>query len=226
MGPVSPFPARLGELLDVHAPMRPVPLAPDLMAWCADDEFPLWSALEQELGRVLAAPFFCVPWPGAQALVQYVRHAGVDLAGRRVLDLGSGSGVASVACAKLGASVVACDIDPLACLASKILSRRHAVAERVHPLCGDALVLPSLGAQFDIVLAGDLVYSRHRGAQLLDAIEGWLEAGVTVIVADSGRPFFSPGPLACVFEAEVVVPAIVEGASTRNVRVFTAPSRW
>lgn len=225
MGSVSLSAARLGELLDRHAPMRAVPLVPDLTAWCADDELPLWSALEEELGCRLAAPFFCVPWPGAQALARFVRQAGMHLSGQRVLDLGSGSGVASVACAQLGAAVVACDIDPLACLAAKILSRRHSVAERVHPLCGDALGAPSLGAQFDVVLAGDLVYSRDRGGQLCDAIERWLEAGVTVVVADSGRPFFSPGPLTCAFEAEVAVPAIVEGASTRTVRVYTGEGK-
>ncbi|MFZ9886532.1 MAG: class I SAM-dependent methyltransferase [Myxococcota bacterium] len=213
-------PARLGALLDQHAPMRSVPLVPDLSAWYADDELPLWGSLEAELGHPVAAPFFCVPWPGAQALALYVRQQNIALAGRRVLDLGSGSGVASVACALRGAEVVACDIDPLACVATTILARRHGATPRVHAFCGDVLRTPAVGARFDVVLAGDLVYSRDRGEQLAVAISQWLKTGTIVVVADSGRPFFSPGPLPCVLEADVDVPASVEGASTRRVRVY------
>jgi hypothetical protein len=51
---------RLIELLDRHAPWAPLPLTPHLVAWQADDEEPLWTALEEEAGRKLPPPFFCM----------------------------------------------------------------------------------------------------------------------------------------------------------------------
>jgi predicted nicotinamide N-methyase len=85
---------RLAALLDQHAAPRPVPLVPELLAWWAEDELPLWQALEEEEGVMLPAPFFCVPWPRAQAVARAVRDGLLDVQGTRVLDVGCGSGLA------------------------------------------------------------------------------------------------------------------------------------
>ena len=79
--------------------------------------------------------------PLAQALVGQV-----GVAGRRVLDLGAGTGVASRAALAAGArSVVAADV------AIGMLRR---CGPPLHPIAADALRLPFRDRSFDLVLAG------------------------------------------------------------------------
>lgn len=69
----------------------------------------------------------------------------------RVLDLGSGSGILSIAAARLGAGrVLALDLDPLAVEATIANARRNRVARRIAARRGS---LPSGAGPFDVVLA-------------------------------------------------------------------------
>ena len=71
--------------------------------------------------------------------------------GRRVLDVGCGSGILAIAALKLGAdSAVAVDTDPIAVEATLANARRNAVSRRVRVRQGS---LPSKEAGFDVVLA-------------------------------------------------------------------------
>lgn len=75
-----------------------------------------------------------------------------DLAGARVLDLGSGTGILAVAALRLGAaSAVAVDIDPAAAVSCAANVRLNDMEGRIHTVCGE---LASVGgARFDILLA-------------------------------------------------------------------------
>ena len=74
-----------------------------------------------------------------------VSAAGRPLAGRSVLDLGAGTGVASEVLAQAGARPVALD------LALEMLAHRR--AERPPSVCGDARALPFRDSAFDAVVA-------------------------------------------------------------------------
>jgi ribosomal protein L11 methyltransferase len=69
----------------------------------------------------------------------------------RVLDVGSGSGILSIAAAKLGArEVLAVDVDPIAVDASSANARRNRLARVIRSRAGSA---PSGEGPFDVVLA-------------------------------------------------------------------------
>ena len=76
----------------------------------------------------------------------------LPLNGRTVLDIGTGSGILSIASAKLGAaSVLACDIDPVAIEVAETNCRRNRVHHRIHLFTGPLEALAPTG--FDVILA-------------------------------------------------------------------------
>ena len=105
------------------------------------------------------------------------------MAGLRVLELGSGTGLASAAAARLGADVVATDVSDI----SLELLRRaaEAVAFDVQRLdFTDADAVAALG-DFDIIVAADTLYEEaiaRATARVVRASRG------ACIVVDPGRP--------------------------------------
>ena len=95
--------------------------------------------------------------------------------GERVLDVGTGSGILSVAVAKLGAaSVVATDIDPVAVDAARQTVRQNQLTERVRVQQGSIpadvqfdLVVANLTADLLQFLAGDLAGALMQGGRLI-----------------------------------------------------------
>lgn len=95
--------------------------------------------------------------------------------GHRVLDLGTGSGVLSIAAAKLGARCVAVDVDPVALDNARENAAANGVTDRVEIVCGslDAVreagfdgIVANIQSNVLIPLLGDL-RERLRGG-------GWL----------------------------------------------------
>jgi predicted nicotinamide N-methyase len=211
--------AVLFALLDAHAPWGPTPLTPALAAWRADDELPLWQALEAAAGRPLPPPFFCVPWPAAQALALAILAGRIDVRGRRIAEVGAGSGLVCAAAMRAGASAaMALDVDPLAGPAAGELARRNEslVAWRTV----DALRDPSAIADADVVIAADAIYESQQREAVREAARAWRRRS-RLVLADSGRPFFDPCGLPLLDRYEVPVPTRVEGATTRTVLMYT-----
>jgi ribosomal protein L11 methyltransferase len=96
--------------------------------------------------------------------------------GRRALDVGCGSGILSIAAARLGAEAVAgLDIDPIAIEATRANARRNSVARRVTARLGTLpagegpadLVIANLIASLLIRLAGDIAGACRPGGRFL-----------------------------------------------------------
>jgi ribosomal protein L11 methyltransferase len=85
------------------------------------------------------------------ALEAVADETGGGLAGARVLDVGCGSGILSIAAARLGAdSVLGLDTDPIAVEATTANARRNRLARRVRARLGS---VPSGTGPYGVVLA-------------------------------------------------------------------------
>lgn len=75
-----------------------------------------------------------------------------DIEGKRLLDMGSGTGVLAIVAAKLGAeSVMAVEIDDMAEESVRENIELNGVADKIESVCGDARAIE--GREFDVVLA-------------------------------------------------------------------------
>jgi predicted nicotinamide N-methyase len=133
----------------------------------ADDRLPFWAEL----------------WPSGSALAAAV--AGLDLTGRRVLELGCGLGLVGVAAAMAGADVLAADQSAEAIAFTTVNAERNGVAVRT-VRCAFERPEPLLaGAPWDLVLAADVLYEPNTVPVLVDLLP---RLGRAVWLADPGRP--------------------------------------
>lgn len=152
----------------------------------AEDAIVWWARMEAEAGEVLGPPFWASAWAGGQALARYILDHPEVAAGRRVLDLGAGSGLAGIAAAMTGAvAVTANDIDPYA-LAAITLNAR---ANRASVAGVDDDLLDGDGGDADLVLAGDVFYSKAMAERMMPFLERITARGARVLVGDPGRAF-------------------------------------
>jgi release factor glutamine methyltransferase len=96
---------------------------------------------------------------------------GLDLRGKRVADIGTGSGILALAAARAGAEhVVATDINPDAALTAAENARANGFAGRVTALCSDLLSAVAPGPRFDVILSSP---PKHAGEPRDIADRGW-----------------------------------------------------
>jgi predicted nicotinamide N-methyase len=159
-------------------------LVPEVVLNVADDLPALWSAKEDWTGKAgSSAPYWGIAWPGGLTLARLLLDDTHRVRGKRVLDVGSGSGLCAIAASLAGArSVVAADIDPDACEA---ICRNAALnGVRIEVTCEDPIgTVPSA----DVVLAADLWYERFFARKVTHWLRDLTQAGHEVLMADPGR---------------------------------------
>jgi predicted nicotinamide N-methyase len=214
-----PSRAQLARLLTRYAPLRPVPLCPELRAHYAHSLIDVWEAAERLAGQPLPAPFWAYPWAAGSALARVLLDRPELTRGKQVLDFGAGGGVAAIAAARAGAArVVANDIDATALLVCSIAAQ--AQGERIETLHTDLCADPACVEAFGVVLCSDLHYERRETPRQQRVLARARRAGADVIVADAGRTYFDDAGLELLADFDVPVPADLEGADVRRARVF------
>jgi predicted nicotinamide N-methyase len=175
-----------------HTSLRAVPGLASIRLHLTDDVLSLWRATQLATGDADAPlPYWACAWAGGLALASYLGEHPERVAGRRVFDLGSGSGLCAIAASKAGASAVtAVDIDPFAEAAAELNARANGC--RIDVLRRDVLDDPPPD-ETDLVLAADCWYE----AGLASRVTPWLrrahEAGLDVVIGDPGRRYLPPG---------------------------------
>ena len=102
------------HLPSAQALRQPLPGVPDLELYLLNPDFPQHALTPEQVASVLNYPaYWAFCWASGQVLAHWLLTHPESVAGKRVLDFGSGSGVAGIAAALSGATeVLACDLDP------------------------------------------------------------------------------------------------------------------
>ena len=162
--------------------LRPVPSLPAISLYASHAR----SRLSRLAGRNdpdPPPPYWAFPWAGGLALAHhFVAHPAV-VAGKRVLDLGAGSGLVGIVAAKAGATVGAAEIDPHARAAIALNASANGVAIAIVDI--DIGGPPPDG--FDLIAAGDVFYNAEVGRFMLPFLERCVAAGMDALVGDPDR---------------------------------------
>jgi len=176
-----------------------LPDCPSLRLALINADFPTGPLPPEVMHAVVAEPaYWAFCWGSGQALARYLFREPHIVANKRVLDLGSGSGVAGIAAALVGAAnVIACDTDKDAQLATLHNASLNGVPIK---LVDDFTREPP----FDVVLMADVLYDRSN----LPLLKLAQQAAHSVWVADSRISELSePG-----FELRATINALTSGA--------------
>lgn len=201
-----------------HTRLRPVPGLEEVRLHLADDVLPLWHAVQLETSDADAAlPYWAFAWAGGLAIGRYLREHPEAVAGRRVLDFASGSGLCAIAALRAGATeVTAVDIDPFAAAAIALNARANRV--RVGVVRRD--LLDEEPPDVDVILAGDCCYE----AQLAERVLPWLrkarDLGMDVLVGDPGRRHLPTDALVELAAYEVRTTTELEDLELKTARTY------
>ena len=207
------------ELMERMFTASPVEICPQITALQSKRVFDFWEEWESESGKVQDVPFWAIVWPAAAVLARFILENNYWAKGKRILDLGCGSGVSSIACAMAGAAHVrANDIDPFAL---EMTSRNAALNNVNLELSADNLLIADKLYEADTVLIADMFYSERQSILLLDFLEKMQAAGSQILIADAGRPFAPKNGAKLLWTQSAYVDKEVEGAEKRVVNVIT-----
>ena len=211
----------------------------------------MYKRQEEELGEMnVPPPYWAFAWAGGQALARYILDVPEAVAGKAVLDIGSGSGLVALAAKLAGAkSAMANDIDPFANAAcalnakanrltieingSNILDPYDDDADRAYhnaigpaetigseTLEGSTVSLVHDIASYNVICLGDTFYEEALAIDALFFIESAHAAGARVLVGDPSRSYFPTEHFRKITEYQVPVTRELEDNDIKNTAVW------
>jgi len=166
-------------------------------------------------------PYWADVWPSARVLAAHLLREGGD--GRRLLELGCGSGLVAAAAARAGYEVTASDYYAEALDFTRANVRRASGTD-----CETRLVdwrsLPADLGHYDRVVASDVLYEKPYAQLVARALAHTLRRGGVAYITDPGRlaaPDFVEQARALGLDVSNPVTRDVEGYGTRQtIRLY------
>ena len=154
-------------------------------------------------------------------MARYVLDNPDVVAGKRVVDFASGSGMVAIAAKRAGAaSVLAADID-VYCEAAVAL---NAAANGVAVDFTDDDLLDSPAPDWaDVILAGDICYEKPLAERVIAWLTAAKASGKTVLLGDPGRTYLPKTGLTLLAEYQVTTTRELEDMEVKRTRVWTFP---
>ncbi|AZO13024.1 MULTISPECIES: 50S ribosomal protein L11 methyltransferase [unclassified Mesorhizobium] len=206
--------------------LSPVPSLPEIRLYTAHPGSGLRRLLEPDddaegYAAEPQPPYWAYAWAGGAVLARFVPDRPSIVAGRRVLDLGAGSGLVGIAAAKAGArAVIAAEIDRNGVVALGLNAQANGVAISI---VGEDITAGSPPA-IDLVLAGDIFYAKQVGQRMMPFLDRCLAAGIDVLVGDPGRAWLPRSRLRLLAEYQVADVGGNGGREARPSGVFALSS--
>jgi len=161
-------------------------------------------------------------------MAEFLRRQDFD--GKRILDLGCGSGILSLAAASAGAHVTSTDINPVAVAATGTNAQLNTLAERISARAGDLWdALDHHDTPFDYIVSNPPYYSDDPQNMSERAFKGGLKNEFMTRVAAALPQFLHPqGSLLVVLSSDVdahqlLVPFEEIGCSVRTLETKKLP---
>ena len=153
-----------------------------LQLWLIDPSSMQRPFSPQETQRLLdQPPYWCFCWASGLALAQWILDNPEQVAGKRIIDVGAGSGIVALAAKLAGAhQAVACDLDPIALQACRANAELNQLELHYSP------DLFSESETYDILFAADVLYD----AENLPLLERFPDFAENIIIADSRQRNF------------------------------------
>jgi predicted nicotinamide N-methyase len=138
--------------------------------------------LDREHGRL---PYGAMLWPASIALAQELLAQADELRGKRVLELGAGTGIPGIVAATLGARALLIDRSEIALhLSARNKERNRATTVEVRSAEWDAF---QSDTQFDLILGSDVLYATSMHARLRAICDDYLAPGGKALFSDPLR---------------------------------------
>jgi predicted nicotinamide N-methyase len=209
--------ARLRAFVLANTELRHPDDVPEIRLHLTRDLTALWARTEAEMGRPgLDPPFWATAWAGGRALARYLLDSPAVVAGRTVLDLGSGSGLCAIAAAVAGGTVTAVDVDDLSMAAIALNAAVNGVLVRTvqRDLLADA------PPDVELIVAGDVWYERAMSERMLAWLRAARARGTEVLLGDPGRAYLPAHGLEPLARYAVTADLDLESAAVTHAGVF------
>ena len=195
-----------------------LPSCPELRLLLLDDSLKYMRLEGEVAARIMHKPLYWIfCWASGQVLAAYLLNHPERVVGRRVLDFGAGSGAVAIAAALAGASqVIACDVDPLA----RVASRCNAALNDVE--LTDCADLEEVVGDLDLIVVADVLYDRAN----LVWLDRLRQRASQVLLADSRiRDFEHPAYRRIAVQEGTTIPDLDESPEFRRVTLYEASAR-
>ncbi|PDV89784.1 methyltransferase [Rhizobium sp. H4] len=187
-GTPHPDPA---SFIEANLAISPVPSIPEIRLHTAGPASGLWRLAGR--GETDPPPYWAYPWAGGVALARHLLDRPEAVVGRRVLDLGAGSGLVAIAAAKAGAAAVtAVDVDANAIAAIGLNAALNIV--NIIAVAADIIAAPP-PEETDLLVVGDLFYDPALSVRVMAFLRRCQTAGIEVLIGDPHRAYLPQGAL-------------------------------
>jgi predicted nicotinamide N-methyase len=195
------------------------PHTPEIQLHLADEITPIWRMTEEALAEIgLPPPFWAFAWAGGQALARYVLDNPDLVAGKRVIDFATGSGLVAIAAMQAGAAnVLGADIDDFCGPAVALNAAANGVTVGFTP---QNLLDRPAPADAQVILAGDICYEKPFTECALAWLQAARQAGALVLIGDPGRTYLPKAGLEKLAEYQVETTRELEDMAVKRTCVW------